>query len=277
MTPSTFRPSELGNRFVLPLAQHYYATRIKLTGKSCQFLVILSHMRAGSSLLVHLLNTHPKICGYGETHSSYESENSLLKLVGNIKYHLKQSGLDEDVFVDKLLHDGHVISKEVAALPNVKFLFLVREPQAAVASMLKLWPHKRTEAGRVKAIEYYSNYYISRLNGLEFQAAQIADKHRMLFLTHDDMVNRTDATFTAFQELLQVDASFSEQYEITPVTGKVGVGDPSVTIATGQIVRSSKLAAEIALKPGCLEAFDDCTRSLSDRCLTLAPAVSLGV
>jgi LPS sulfotransferase NodH len=38
-----------------------------------EFVHILSHMRSGSTLLAHLLASHPEIIGYGETHIRYRS------------------------------------------------------------------------------------------------------------------------------------------------------------------------------------------------------------
>ncbi|MEM9156271.1 MAG: hypothetical protein AAGB13_14750 [Cyanobacteria bacterium P01_F01_bin.33] len=266
MTLPALSTNVLGNRVLLPLMQRYFATRLQFSSKPHQFLFVLSHMRAGSSLLVHLLNTHPKICGYGETHCSYNSDRDLFNLVGNIKYHLKQVHLNEHIFIDKLLHDGHAINNDMISLERVKFVFLIREPHAAIASMLKLWPHARSPAGRIKAIKYYSNYYITRLKVLEHYAAAISEQQRMLFLTHDALVNRTQDAFIAFQHLLQVEAEFSEQYKTTPVTGKVGVGDPSATIAAGRVVRIPKSSSTIEIEPECLQAFENCTRRLGELC-----------
>ncbi|MEO1134803.1 MAG: sulfotransferase [Cyanobacteria bacterium J06639_1] len=261
------------DRLQLRFYQNLYSARIALTKKPCQFLLILSHMRAGSSLLVHLLNTHPQVCGYGEAHSSYEDERNLYKLVGKIKFNLKQFQLPESIFVDKLLHDSHAVSPDIAALPNVKFLFLVREPSSAIASMLKLWPGKRTEAGKLRAIEYYSNYYIDRLQTMTEYARNIGDRDRMVFLTHAAMIHQTESAFREFQTLLDIDAGFSERYETTPATGRVGVGDPSERIASGTILRKAKSAPSLEVKPECWQAFESCRTQLGDRMAIVASAV----
>ncbi|MDY7013544.1 MAG: sulfotransferase family protein, partial [Cyanobacteriota bacterium] len=44
-------------------------------------LFILSHMRSGSSLLTHILNSNPEIIGYGETHLQYSSEADFKRLM----------------------------------------------------------------------------------------------------------------------------------------------------------------------------------------------------
>jgi len=49
-------------------------------GQPYRILLILSHMRSGSSLLTHLLNSNPEIIGYGETHIQYASEQDFKKL-----------------------------------------------------------------------------------------------------------------------------------------------------------------------------------------------------
>jgi hypothetical protein len=42
---------------------------------SAEKLLLLGHMRCGSSLLTHILVDNPEIAGYGETHTRYNTSN----------------------------------------------------------------------------------------------------------------------------------------------------------------------------------------------------------
>ena len=45
-----------------------------------RYLFVLGHMRSYSSLLCHILGSHPQINGYCETHVKYRSRFDLLRL-----------------------------------------------------------------------------------------------------------------------------------------------------------------------------------------------------
>ena len=77
----------------------YYQTRIdipndpyKILGRSKldRILFVLSHMRSGSSLLTHILNTNNEIIGYGETHIKYSSELDFKALLSKVYLRFKK-------------------------------------------------------------------------------------------------------------------------------------------------------------------------------------------
>jgi hypothetical protein len=43
-----------------------------------QYLFVISHMRSRSSLLSHILGSHPQVIGYSELHQSYQRWSDLL-------------------------------------------------------------------------------------------------------------------------------------------------------------------------------------------------------
>ena len=45
-----------------------------------EYVIVLSHMRSYSTLLAHLLGSHPEIAGYAEMHTSYAQRRDLLRL-----------------------------------------------------------------------------------------------------------------------------------------------------------------------------------------------------
>jgi hypothetical protein len=77
----------------------YYGVQcygLRLTGT--EWLFVLGHMRSGSSLLVHLLNSSPEILGYGETHREYTGRRSLFCLHDDVCREFEKHGEITDPF-----------------------------------------------------------------------------------------------------------------------------------------------------------------------------------
>ena len=68
-------------------------------------IFLLSHMRAYSSTLGHIIGSHPRINGYYEMHQSYLSDADLAQQIADYSQHdnLKP---DSHYQFDKLLHNG---------------------------------------------------------------------------------------------------------------------------------------------------------------------------
>ena len=54
-------------------------------GRSRRYLFVLSHMRSFSSLLCHILGSHPEIAGYAEAHQAYAGRADLLQLTRKVE------------------------------------------------------------------------------------------------------------------------------------------------------------------------------------------------
>src|SRR6185436_15808518 len=73
------------------------------------FLFVVSHMRSYSSLLCHILGSHPAISGYSEAHQSYFGRNDLDRLARTVREHTEEAALKPYV-LDKVLHDNTEIA-----------------------------------------------------------------------------------------------------------------------------------------------------------------------
>ncbi|ACB53776.1 unknown [Crocosphaera subtropica ATCC 51142] len=204
-------------------------------------LFILSHMRSGSSLLTHILISNPAIKGYGESHIQYQSEADLKSLMYKIYFHnqeftnfqdLEKLRMNHSYILDKLLHDKKLLNKNLLKLENFYFIFLIREPQRSLMSMLDHKPHW-TEKNAV-------NYYTQRLSSLSEYAQIIHSKERSLFLTHNQLIHETDKTLKSLQSFLKTTEIFSENYEVLNTTGKRNVGDFKENIRSGRIIRKNR-------------------------------------
>jgi hypothetical protein len=228
-------------------------------------LFILGHMRAASSLLTHILNSHPEIIGYGETHLQYNSESDLKNLMLKVYFKIQNKRLDmpHTYVLDKLLHDSKILNDKVLDSPNIYAIFLVREPARTLSSILELksdWSHQKA-----------CHYYVQRLASLEAYA-QLIDPKQSIFITHEQLINQTHEVFTALKQILSTKTNFSEEYEVLNTTGMRWIGDQSKNISAGRIVRKPKKLNE-DISPELLEqaqnAYQHCCTTLSQLCTTI--------
>ncbi|MGK7886582.1 MAG: sulfotransferase family protein, partial [Crocosphaera sp.] len=221
------------------LANNYYQFRIntdqdpyqiRFREKPFRILFILSHMRSGSSLLTHLLNSNPEIIGYGETHINYSSELDFKTLMFKVYWNIKNYQMDHKYLLDKVLHNHKFLTDNFLVSDQVYSIFLIREPQRTLASILEIKPHWSEE----KALIYYQE----RLGVLESYARLINNKKQSFFITHEQLIDQTDLVFNGLKNFLETQESFSEQYETLRTTGRKGIGDSSENIKAGYIIRN---------------------------------------
>ncbi|NET31592.1 MAG: sulfotransferase [Cyanothece sp. SIO1E1] len=230
-----------------------------------RILFILGHMRAGSSLLTHLLTTNPEIVGFGETHLKYSSEKDFKHLLLKVYSHKRELKMDHKYVLDKILHNNKFIEKEIPHSKYLYTIFLVREPQRSLSSIIGIKPHWHQE----EALGYYSR----RLVMLEKYARSINSKEHSFFLTHDQLLNKTELVFKSLQNFLDVKQPFSEQYEVSSTTGRRGVGDWAGNIKAGHIIRNKQKSASLIrseLVEQGTQAFHHCCNTLSEYCQTVS-------
>lgn len=252
------------------LVTGYYSFRINTSNDPYKILFssqphkvlwVLGHMRAGTSLFAHILNTHPDIIGFGETHIQYRSEEDLKKLAYKVYHRLRCANMSHKYVFDKILHNNKIIDEKLIEAPQIDIIFLIREPEETILSTIKLKPHWDRE----QAI----NYYINRLEKLEETARRINNKERCFVMTYEQLIWHTEPTFASMKEFLKVQHPFSEKYEILETTGQEGIGDQSVNIKTGEIVRKEK-KSDPKIDPKLLEkgikAYNQCYETLTQYC-----------
>ncbi len=258
------------------IIHNYYLFRVNLLKdpyqvlfreKPYRILLILGHMRAGSSLLTHLMITNPEIKGFGETHIKYSSENDFKKLILKVYLRflsIRNLGMDHQYVLDKILHNNKLIKPDPIYSNQVYKIFLLREPKRTLASILEIKPHW----SHSQVLRYYSE----RLAMLENYAKSINSKERSFFITYDQLLNNTEQALRSLQIFLGVKKGFSEHYKILSTTGDRGVGDSSEKIKTGRIIRDNpKLEQSISpelLEQG-IQAFNQCCKTLLEYCQTI--------
>lgn len=230
--------------------QTYFNYRIEATNqpykvafrpKPYRFLLLLSHMRSGSSLLTHLLTTNPEVIGYGETHTNYTDAEDFKTLLKKVYWQAQDFRTLRDVqnlrmshqyVMDKVLHNKKFLNHDFLQSEQVYAIFLLREPERSLASIADLKPHWNQQ----DTIEYYTE----RMATLVDYARLINNPQRTLVVTYEQILDDTTKVLATLQQFLQTQTPFRENYKVLKTTGMRGVGDPKGNIKAGKIVRSQR-------------------------------------
>jgi len=206
-----------------------------------EYIFILSHMRAGSSLLTEVLTSHTAICGYGETHIEYSKGADLRRLTWKVLATKRRfPGLGGERYIlDKLLHNSLLRGRgsEVWRTGRVRPVFLVRDPASTIRSMYRSFGWKECA---VRA------YYPSRLNELSEILIAICGSLRPIVITYEELTSRPQRTLQALQWYLNVEEPFAETYPVGRQTGVKGVGDTSEMIRSGRILKGEGRSDDVA-------------------------------
>lgn len=224
-----------------------------------KWLFVIGHMRSGSSLLVHILNTNPEIIGYGETHLGYFGRHSLARLHEHVVDSFTANGeeLGEYRFVmDKILHP-HIGSLETLKVPSLKMIVIVRDPVQALPSILDL------DLASIQTGEEALEYYCSTLRRVDKWRKVYSRPH--LVVDYSEIVKNSEPTLNKISKYLDLERPLKCEYETTWATGEPGYGDPSEQIELGKINEKTK-SYDSEVKPGILfEAQNHYRKFLNDR------------
>jgi hypothetical protein len=246
---------------------------------SQQVILLLSHMRAGSTLCVNLLCTNPEIIGIGETGISYSSASDFRILRGKVYSRRLRLSVTEKYLLDNLNHNFHISNPEILLNENVKCIFLLRESESTLSSLLneKFIRHE-TQFLTIdpKLVDWKvrsSMYYKKRLAQLMEYAKIINNKERSLYINYEQLISNIQTVFDSLTSFLGIQSSFSEEYSPLSSKGLFGifgaVGDPvSQKIISGKIVKnpSPKILLPPEISQECWEAYQSANATLSKYC-----------
>ena len=199
-----------------------YYFRRQLRVGSMQPLIIISHTRSGSSLLVHLLNSNPEIIGYGESQITYRNFEDYARAALRIHVYLRRPPRDARYVLDKVLHTR--LLPDPKLLKHAITIFLLREPRGALTSMYRL--NGQTE----RAL----SHYIDRIEWM-LRGARALDPSTWFFLTYEDLTTDSEAALHNLTTFLALTKALTPVYRTTRATGAAGLGDPGPNIALGTI------------------------------------------
>lgn len=211
--------------------------------KNQNHIFLLSHMRANTSLLGHILGEHEEINGYYEKHIGYYSWKSLLRQKGlYFAAHPKET-VKANIF-DKILHDGHEISETILNHSMTKFLISLREPEISVKSAVSMFSksipdHEFTNPDTVCA------YYMNRADSLATYSQKL--KNRYFYYDAEQLVENSSDTLQKISKYLGLNAPLQEKFTPKKLTGIGDGGDHTGNLLTGNIIKKSNTYEEIEL------------------------------
>ena len=231
-----------------------------------RYLFVLGHMRSYSSLLCHILGSHPQIDGYCETHVKYRTRFDLLRLRSRV---VKLTGepLKGRFVLDKVLHN-YPFASSILRSPNTQAIVLVRRPMPSVQSIVNMGLHY-SDIAWYRDIDLVVRYYEERLATLVCLAGEL--RGRVMFIEAETLLSRTGDVLQSIGRLLDLSEPLRSDYKRFAHTGEGGFGDPSETITTGRVTNATReprtpvmLSAAVTAR---LEtAYAACSASLRDRC-----------
>jgi hypothetical protein len=225
-------------------------------------IFLLSHMRAYTSLLGHILGSHPEIDGYYEMHRGYRSPEDLALQAAAYQ---REEGLKAGgrYLFDKLLHNDYPLLLDRIDQEGVLVLIALREPDRALPSIVHLF-RGRSPADPYGEPEGACRYYVERLGWLAAFAQAWPGRYH--YFDAECLVERPQLLLATLTRWLALDSPLRAEYRRFSRTGRARTGDSSAAIASGAILRRERRYGDIALAPAlqtqAREAYRACRQTL---------------
>jgi hypothetical protein len=231
-----------------------------------RYLFVLGNMRSYSSLLCHILGSHPQINGYCETHVKYRTRFDLLRLRSRV---VKLTGepLSGRYVLDKVLHN-YPLASSILRSPNTLSIVLVRRPVPTVQSIVNMGLHY-SDVAWYRDVDTVARYYEERVATLVRLADEL--RGRVMFMEAETLLSRTGDVLQSIGGLLDLSEPLRSDYKRFAHTGEGGFGDPSEAITTGRVASVVREPLTPVMLPPTLiarleTAYAACSASLRDRC-----------
>ncbi len=215
------------------LASHAVPTYRRLrsidTPLTERYLFVLAHPRSGSTVLSHVLQSHPSIVGFGEHHEGYDTAEDLEALAARNAWFARSPRTTAPYTMDKIVWNHHGLSDAIVTHPDTRFIFLAREPAATLESYRRMFADMTTDERRLES-------YRNRLDGMIDLAERIGDPARTTFVTYDDLTAKTADVLASLTDWLELPTPLRSDYELNSKSGSQSWGDPSEHIKAGKII-----------------------------------------
>jgi hypothetical protein len=206
-------------------------------------LFLLSHMRANTSLIGHLLGDHEQISGYYEMHIGYYSWKSFIrqKLMYATAH---QSERLSEVMFDKILHNDHEMSDYTLNARESLFLISIREPVSAVKSAVSQF-RKTLPEHEFTSVDTTVDYYLNRLTQL--QAYSDVLKGKYFYYDAEDVVGNPNELLPKLSRFIGLKTDIVSTFKPKALTGVGAAGDHSGNLLKGEIVKKKSDYSDIVL------------------------------
>lgn len=195
-----------------------------------EYLLVLGHMRSGSSMLTNVLRTHPEIAGSHELHKIYKRPDDFADIPIALRRFESEKVDSAHFFLDKVLHSAWLPDPAVLAEIPVRCIFLLREPVSSISSMARrlvgMPLHERPDLAAA--------HYEQRLAALS-QYAYYLPEGSAAFIDYRDLTDNTDRALEFLTDFLNLSSPLTREYVVDDRTGKWRMGDASEHIRSGEI------------------------------------------
>lgn len=194
-----------------------------------KYLFVVSHMRSRSTVLSHIIGNNAEVCGYKELHRSYKGRLSLINMQIELVNDL-QCDVRNTYLFDKILNN-FTISDEILHKAQPKILFLLREPESTIKSIMNM--------GFKTGVDWYkdpvkvTHYYRKRLRNMEKLAVRAGEGN--LYIDSNDLVGNSEVTLNKITGWLHLKEPLKTTYATFRDTGVPGYGDPLENIKSGTL------------------------------------------
>ena len=207
----------------------------KLSNKR-SLVLLLSHMRAYTSLTGHVLGSHDEIEGYYEMHKGYFSWKSVYhaKLLYYSDHPVKKSAR---FLFDKVLHNEHYVSTDLVNKSDILPIFSIRKPEQTVKSIIRHY-ERIDPSHQYCNPEYSVRYYIERVNELASMSQKL--KRGYLYFDAEAIKEDTQSLLLFLSDNMKLNEPLSPEYKKMKQTGSRFSGDSSEELFSGKIQKDNK-------------------------------------
>lgn len=215
-----------------------------------------------TSLVGHILGSHPSIDGYYEMHRAYadpralDAQRAALQAGDGIKPQSRY-------LFDKILHNDHAFEPERLGTVPLSILVALRAPEPTLGSIVHLFALKPGPEPYASPVEA-GRYYVARLHAL-------AAFCRSTTFPYDyfdaELLQQAPARLLrSLTAWLELDPPLSARYGVFRQTGQARSGDSSPRLLSGAIDPRPSDYAHIALPAAVLDeardAYEACRRAI---------------
>jgi hypothetical protein len=223
-------------------------------------IFLLSHMRAYTSLVGHILGSHPRINGYYEMHLDYRDPGALERQLQEYNHHDELKPASRYLF-DKLLHNDYGLGRGVLD-SEACLLIALRKPAQTIRSIVQLFRQKPV-ARRYAEPGEAAAYYIDRLRWLDDFSEHNTGRYQ--YFDSEALLAQPAALLSTLGGWLGLNEPLEQRYEQFSQTAVERKGDNSKRIRSGKIEREASDYSAIDIPQGLLDEADEVYRSTRRR------------
>lgn len=207
-------------------------------------------MRSGSSLLSHLLLSNEQVSGLGESNAVYENDADLWRLV--LKCQLKKKNLSkEQYYLDQVNHNEKTPNHHLLIQQDARIIFLIRNPENAVVSILKLTKDYYTPWTQEMAEEYLINRYKGLMTLSDF-----LPKECCTWVEYEELTHNSESELKRLSRFLSLKKPLGQEYDTFWFSGQHG--DPSDQLLSGKINQKTGNKSKLTISGKCIKKYEQC-------------------